>query len=152
MLQERDEKLAQEIEVSSAGLGRISKESLKFAKENIRYAFKSWLRRSPDKYVSAAMLKRGLDISKHRSKKLNRKLASEADLIITMEGKQRENILSRYPLAKGKVFTLKELAEEANSPDIRDPAGSSLKDFEACIGEIEVYLRKGMERILCHLK
>ena len=151
MLQEKGGKLIQEIEVSSAGLGRMNKESLKFAKANAWYAFKSWLKRGPDKYISAAMLRRGLDVSKHKSRKLKEEEVERADLIITMERKQKEKVLSRYSSAKGKVFTLKEISGVIGSSDIKDPAGSSPEDFEACVREIEECLTEGMERILGYL-
>lgn len=149
LLQERDEELAGEIEVTSAGLGRMNRESLKFAKDYPWYAFKTWLKKSPDKNISSVMLERGFDVSKHKSRKLKKGWVEEANLIITMEKEQKEKIFSQYPSAKGKVFTLKEISGETDSSDISDPAGSSLEESKNCVGEIENCLKEGMERIIC---
>ena len=52
---------------------------------------------------------RGIDISEHRSTPFAGDLAEWADLIVTMTGEQREEVLESVPDAGPKTFTLKEL-------------------------------------------
>ncbi|MGE5550837.1 MAG: low molecular weight protein arginine phosphatase [Bacteroidota bacterium] len=53
----------------------------------------------------------GIDLSKHRSKKLTAELVRDADLILTMTLDQKRSVLALVPAMKGKVFTLREFAE-----------------------------------------
>jgi protein-tyrosine phosphatase len=52
---------------------------------------------------------RGIDISEHRSAPFTPDLAEWADLILTMTGEQREEVLDAAPGAGSRTFTLKEL-------------------------------------------
>jgi protein-tyrosine phosphatase len=52
---------------------------------------------------------RGIDISEHRSTPFAGDLAEWADLIVTMTGEQREEVLESVPDAGPKTFTMKEL-------------------------------------------
>ncbi len=161
MLQERDEKLAQEIEVSSAGL--VTKETAEASKRKWGFIEKPFFGAPSDKGVIIAMSRRGIDTSAHRSRGLNRRVAEKSNLILTMEERQREVILSRYPETEGMVFTLREFVGSDGPPDIEDvvlsPASGHLlpvylpaEHFEACISEIEECLAEGVERILHYLQ
>jgi protein-tyrosine phosphatase len=57
----------------------------------------------------AAAAERGVDIAEHRSTSFTPDLATWADLVITMTGEQREEVLHAAPNAGPKTFTLKEL-------------------------------------------
>ncbi len=98
----------------------------------------------PSRKAVAVMAKRGVVISKVRSKKLSRKLAAKSDIIVTMEEKQRDVVKRLY--SHSKVFTLKEIAEE--SGDIADPLSAPINIYEKCANEIERCLSKGVEKIL----
>ncbi|SCZ09309.1 low molecular weight protein arginine phosphatase [Alkaliphilus peptidifermentans] len=52
----------------------------------------------------------GMNIDKHRSKSLSKKLINEADLILTMTSNHKATVLNIAPEAMGKVYTLKEYA------------------------------------------
>ncbi|MGE5528688.1 MAG: low molecular weight protein arginine phosphatase [Patescibacteria group bacterium] len=92
MLTENLGEKAAEITVLSAGTGAVAGESA-------------------SSLAIKVMGQEGIDLSKHRAKKLTADLAREADLILTMTYDQKKAVLSLAPAAKGKVFTLREFAE-----------------------------------------
>jgi protein-tyrosine-phosphatase len=94
--------------------------------------------------ATAVMAKRGLDITSMRSRKLNRKIVDNSDIIVTMESEQRDIIREQY--GHSNVFTLREIAGERG--DIEDPLGSPLAVYEKCADEIERLLARGLNRIL----
>jgi len=67
----------------------------------------------------------GLDISSHRAQQLNLPLVSAADLILTMEGAHKHEIMRRYSSASGKVFRL----GEAGNFDVPDPYRRPVSQF-----------------------
>lgn len=92
MLTENLGEKAAEITVLSAGTGAVAGESA-------------------SSLAIKVMDQEGIDLSKHRAKKLTAELAREADLILTMTLEQKNAVLSLVPPLKGKVFTLREFAE-----------------------------------------
>ena len=68
----------------------------------------------PDPEAVAALRRRGIEISGHRSRRLTVSIVSQADLILTAERAQKAFIERRYAHAYGKVFAL-------SSVDIVDP-------------------------------
>ncbi|MFC4339679.1 low molecular weight protein-tyrosine-phosphatase [Cupriavidus numazuensis] len=68
----------------------------------------------------------GVDISPHRAQQLTSVLASQADLILVMDGEQKAEIQRRYPAASGKVFRLGEVGKF----DIDDPYRQPRAAFE----------------------
>lgn len=95
------------------------------------------------------MRKEGVDLSDFRSKPLTEEMVKKADLILTMERLHKNTILSLYPKARGRAFTLKEFAGEATDLDIADPYGRGMKAYEACAEEIKRSLIKAFERNCC---
>lgn len=151
MLQERDEKLAQEVEVSSAGI--VTKKVLQLAKAS------GWPppRPSPQEpaaeIVRVAMLRRGIDLSGHRSRELNRANVDRAGLVITIDEYAKEGILSLYPSARGKVFVLREFVAKCSYPDAQGPVSQfSLEYVDAFITQIEECLAQGMNKFLRYLR
>jgi len=90
----------------------------------------------------------GIDISGFESKQLTEELIEEADLILTMKKQYRDAILSRYPEAEDKVFTLKEFAGETENLDVEDPYGEGMKAYRACAKEIKQILTNAFEKIV----
>jgi len=60
------------------------------------------------------MDEKGIDMSGHQAQRLTEELVDEADLILTMTTQHKSSILNMYPDCRGKVFTLKEFAEDAD--------------------------------------
>ncbi len=94
------------------------------------------------------MEERGIDLRGHRASLLTREMIREADIILTMTERHKQQILRMDQQAGGKVFTLKEYAREADtqmpgkahdprSLDIMDPFGYSVEVYRMCANEIE---------------
>ena len=82
-----------------------------------------------------AMKKIGIDISNHESSQLHIGLIEDADLILTMGNSHKDFIISNFPKAIGKVYSLMEYAYKIDK-DISDPFGGSLKLYEHIRDEI----------------
>lgn len=52
----------------------------------------------------------GLDLSAHKSQRINRDLLARYDLILVMENNHREALLVEFPETKGHLFLLSEVA------------------------------------------
>jgi len=102
----------------------------------------------PTREAVETMREEGIDISGIESKHLTEELVEEADLILTMTKRYREEILSRHPKAKHKVFTLKEFAGETEDLDIEDPYGEGMKAYKTCAEEIKRSLTKAFKKII----
>lgn len=79
------------------------------------------------------MAEEGIDISGHSGQPLNDEMLRQADLILVMEERQKENILMHHVNIEHKVYLLSEFGRIANEnklvdPNIPDPIGKSL-DF-----------------------
>jgi protein-tyrosine-phosphatase len=99
-----------------------------------------------------------LDISSHRAHILSRAEVDEAFLILTMTLSHKHYILSMFPGAHDKVYTLKEYAYgkagESESgttatmtPDVADPYGGSLWAYKLCALEIGQAVEQLVEKL-----
>ena len=87
----------------------------------------------------------GIDVSTHRSQRVNKELIQEADLILVMEKLHEEKILQIAPEAKFRVFLLKEFAKiNAANLDIPDPIGKSGEFYNQTFAVI----KEAVERIV----
>jgi protein-tyrosine-phosphatase len=78
--------------------------------------------------------------------KRHRHLLAEADVILTMTGRQKQ-MLDGFDEARGRpVFTLREFVGEDG--DIEDPATQGEDVFRACRDEIKRCLEKSVPRLL----
>ncbi len=82
-----------------------------------------------------------------RSRDLNRHmdLVKDADLIITMTGKQKEKINETDAAREKEVYTLKEFVGEIG--DISDPGGQGDLVYSQCKEEIKRCLEKAAKRL-----
>ncbi len=78
-----------------------------------------------------------IDISGHKSHNLTRSDVNDAFLVLTMERRHKDYIMSKLPHSYKKVFTLKEYAfgSPAND-DIADPYAFPLETYKDCAFEI----------------
>lgn len=166
MLRERDEKLASQIEVSSAGL---------FLKEDAEWHKGFGLELPESVFGKRAYLnlipilqKRGIDISNYRSRELTATMVEEADLIILSEEYppyRKIALITSWPSAKDKAFTLREFVEAkvegeyliSEDPHAQPFADDEFIDFspeywEACVDEIEGFLSHKMDKFLNYLQ
>ena len=72
------------------------------------------------------MQERGIDISAHRARRLAGWMVNDADVILTMDGRQKRFIEVEYPGSRGKVLRLC----ECHDCDIPDPYHQGLAAFE----------------------
>ena len=76
----------------------------------------------------------GVDISHHVPRQLDDALIGEADVLLAMEGWQKEAVADEFPQARDKVHTLLEFVGEQGN--VGDPIGGSPDDYRACSREI----------------
>ncbi len=69
----------------------------------------------------------GLECGPHKGRKLDRALCQDADLILVMEGRQRDRIIQQFPEASGKTFLL---SHWNGGQDIPDPYRRGREVFE----------------------
>jgi len=105
-----------DIEVKSAGMGALD-------------GF------TPTDETIEVMKKEGVDLSGFKSKALTKELVKEADLILVMEVKHKEQIRRIEPEAEGKTYLLKEFQMGGKSsypedPNVPDPIGKSLDYYK----------------------
>jgi protein-tyrosine-phosphatase len=164
ILNSRGDSLAKAIEVASAGCG-LTEEIIKKREAVGWIQNKNSFGLPPSLYAIESMRRRGMDISQSRSRELNETIAQKADLIIAFEDPHKEMIVSRYPIAKGKTFTLQEIVGYDGylmNPYVMEGAYAfnsatkswSLADWyeEGCITEVEHMLWWGVDKIIDFLK
>lgn len=101
------------------------------------------------------MAEQNIDVSNHRTSPLTNEMINEADLILVMEKRHRENILTRTPAASEKVHLLSEFGrikkeDKLVASDIPDPIGKSLEFYRkvsAIIKESIVRTVKELEKL-----
>lgn len=81
------------------------------------------------RHSGSAMKRRGLDVSRHRARRLTPRLIRGADRIVCMTAEQAAEIITAYPDAAAKTGTLGE--------DIPDPIGGTEQDYERVAALIE---------------
>ena len=81
-----------------------------------------------------AMARRGLDLSGHRSRTVEREMLERADLIVAMSRRHLRNAVVLHPPCFGRAFTLKELVRRAGDIGPRQPS-ESLTDWVARLHE-----------------
>ncbi|NQT93285.1 MAG: low molecular weight protein arginine phosphatase [Lentisphaerae bacterium] len=75
------------------------------------------------------MRRDGIDLSAHRSRPVDRSLLEEAELILVMTAGHRDQLLSRFPDIREKLFLLKSFAAAGQGGDIGDPIGLPLAGY-----------------------
>jgi protein-tyrosine phosphatase len=92
-----------------------------------------------------AALQYGLDLSGHRSRRVDRQLLAGQDLVLVMQASQQEALLTEFPEFRESIQMLSKAAE-ARTYDIPDPSGygEGVTDTAA---ELEDLIRCGMEPI-----
>jgi protein-tyrosine-phosphatase len=97
------------------------------------------------------MLKEGIDLSRHRSKRVTNEMVREADLILVMEKAHRDIILNIVPEAEKKVHLLKSFIEEKPDnadPEIPDPIGKPAEVYESDL----IVMRESLEGMIKKFK
>jgi protein-tyrosine-phosphatase len=105
-------------------------------------------------YEAADVMKSewGIDISSHRARCLTENIMNEAYLVLAMTRQHKAVMVSSFPQAKSKIFTLMEYAYGKNSGakaqdydytlDIPDPYGMSRQVYLKCARQIKDAVEK----------
>jgi protein-tyrosine-phosphatase len=88
---------------------------------------------------------RGIELSRHRSRSVNRGLLNQFNLILTMERGHKEALRAEFPELAGRTYLLSEMVDQIY--DIQDPIGGTQADFQDTINELEHILSSGIEKI-----
>lgn len=91
----------------------------------------------------------GIDLSLHKARQITTDLLDSADLVLTMTQNQKEAIISLFPFASEKVYSIKEFAgcSAPGSCDIPDPFGRSIATYRQSAKEIFDAVMKVIEKI-----
>ncbi len=122
--------------------------------------------KNPNIYAIQYLAKKGIDVSSYRSRELTPDMVREADLILAIDRRIRDEILHFYPEASGSVFTFKEFAFGASQPDLDIGDSMKLPDIDKKTGvwiwpddypasyitEIEECLSSGMGKLVEHIQ
>ena len=105
--------------------------------------------------------RRGIDLTRHRSRALDGEQIEQADLVVVMTSVHEREVLEVDPSARRKIVLMKELAEmrphldgtdppgriqallaaerpeRRRSLDLDDPMGLPASSYERCLAEIE---------------
>jgi len=100
----------------------------------------------------------GLNLRDFRSKSIDPRLISEADIILTMTNEHKQQLLNLAPVAMDKIFLLKELADDIESKEsvhnkhpssleVSDPFGQPIEVYRACYNEMYEAIEKALDKI-----
>ncbi len=73
----------------------------------------------------------------HLATQLSKAEMEWADLILTMTTAHKDTVISNYPEAEHKVFTLKEYTNEGSLENVGDPYGGNRVIYEATFVELK---------------
>jgi len=93
------------------------------------------------------MRRRGIDLRGFRAKQVKPELIDWADLVLAMDRHNKKAVINMLPDAAAKTFTLKEYAGNDDNPDVEDPVGQPIEQYEKCANEIEEALIKLNEKL-----
>jgi protein-tyrosine phosphatase len=83
----------------------------------------------------------------HQSSVLSPALVDWATYIFTMTGSHKSAVISMFPYAREKVFTIKEFAENNQTTDIMDPFGRSVDVYRDTYRELESTINQLLDKL-----
>jgi len=93
-------------------------------------------------FAVLASKEKGIDITGHSARPLDRVLISGSDLILCMEPSHAEWVLSMDSSIYEKVYNLADFSEVAGSGrKIADPYGCSLREYRECFDAINACIK-----------
>jgi protein-tyrosine-phosphatase len=102
--------------------------------------------RPASRYTVQLMAARGLDLTAHRSRAINRHIVEQADLVLTMTQGHAEALRLEFPDQAAKIYLLSEVGD-GRCYDVDDPYGGSLAEYQDCVKEIADLVDAGFDRI-----
>jgi len=105
----------------------------------------AWDNQPASRHAISAMKEAGLCLRAHRAAIVSEAMMEEATLVLAMTGSHRAVLLSDYPGATEKIFTLGGYV--GDDVDVCDPFGGSLEEYRACAAQIKEMLLQVTERL-----
>lgn len=90
-------------------------------------------------FAVLAAQEKGIDLTGHTARPLDRGLISAGDIILCMEPSHAESVLSLDSSIYEKVYNLADFSgRDKRLKSISDPYGCSLREYRECFRDIEV--------------
>lgn len=89
----------------------------------------------------------GILFDSHQASLLNEALVNWTSYIITMTATHKAAVISMFPDAAGKTFTLKEFAIGNSMSDIADPFGGPIEQYRHTYNEMNDMIIKMIQRL-----
>jgi protein-tyrosine phosphatase len=102
--------------------------------------------RPASRHAVQVMAERGIDLTPHRSRAVNRRLIADTDLVLTMTRDHAEALRVEFPDQAVKIHLLSEM-KDGRRYDVDDPYGGPLAEYQACASELANLVEVGLERI-----
>jgi len=93
------------------------------------------------------MRRRGIDLAGFRARQVTPELIDWANLVLAMDRRNKKAIINMFPDAAAKTFTLKEYAGNDINPDVEDPVGQPIEEYERCADDIEEALIEAIKKL-----
>ncbi len=103
---------------------------------------------TPSLLAMDVMLEENIDISGQLSRQITREVAYNYDLILCMEEKNRQWIVSHYPEISSRIFILGEFGRDDRKEEIEDPIRGGIEEYRISRDRIRIEL----ERIFGYLE
>ena len=114
--------------------------------EVISAGVNAWPNQPASRHAISVMEECGLSLVNHKACATSDTLLEDATLVLTMTASHRAVLLSDYPAAKEKIFTLAEYVGQ--NADVCDPFGGSLEDYRVCAAQIRELLVLAAEKLV----
>ncbi len=99
--------------------------------------------------VQNILTRRGVDLTSHRAREVNRTLIANADLVLTMTRSQKEALQLEFPGQASRIMLISELGGMVY--DIPDPYGGPSELYGEIAGELEALLEMGWKTTFANL-
>ena len=110
----------------------------------------AWANQPASRHAISVMKDKGLCLIAHKAALVSKEILDGAALILTMTSSHGAVLISDYPEAKDKIFTLGEYV--GKNTDISDPFGGSLEDYRTCAEQIKTLLLRAAKKLRKHIK
>ncbi|MFA6002516.1 MAG: L-threonylcarbamoyladenylate synthase [Elusimicrobiota bacterium] len=87
--------------------------------------------------VRAALALEGISDPEHAPRSVDAELMAWADVVLTMERRQRDALISAHPGFRAKIHALKDFAARTEAADIADPVGQPDSVYIGCCHELK---------------
>lgn len=93
------------------------------------------------------MAEQGIDLSQHRSQRLNQQLLQWADIVLTMTESHRQQIIREYRSHSDKVHTLAQFSQVKHI-DIVDPFGAGTEAYRQSAQQLQMLIKHLTKKII----